>query len=278
MHYLIYQTVNVITGKTYLGKHQTEDLEDNYLGSGILLREDIKKYGREIFKRTILHNCKNEKEMNELEINLISHILGNPNYYNIAYGGQGGNIVLHSGHPLFEQTKTKLKNAAMDRSDRQSNIAKRQHALSREEYSSGNKVTIGMYGKSQSDHQKSVISKLHKGKVVSEDTKKRLSSAKTGVPNYKLRGVPRGIDTINKIRETVLANGTQRGENNGMHGKHHSDETRLMLSEKAKNRERVICIHCNISAQPGTYNRWHGNKCKKKDNYETDKAIQTSPN
>ena len=37
MFYTIYKTTNKISDKVYIGKHQTKDLEDGYLGSGKML-------------------------------------------------------------------------------------------------------------------------------------------------------------------------------------------------------------------------------------------------
>ena len=45
MFFIIYQTTNLINNKIYIGKHQTSDLDDGYLGSGKLLLQAIKKYG-----------------------------------------------------------------------------------------------------------------------------------------------------------------------------------------------------------------------------------------
>lgn len=36
-----------MNGKVYVGKHQTKDLDDTYLGSGKYLNRAIKKHGRE---------------------------------------------------------------------------------------------------------------------------------------------------------------------------------------------------------------------------------------
>ena len=62
-HYLVYKTTCLINGKIYIGQHQTFDPNDNYLGSGKELNEDIEKFGRANFKREILFDFDTFKEM-----------------------------------------------------------------------------------------------------------------------------------------------------------------------------------------------------------------------
>ena len=47
MNYTIYKTTNTVNNKIYIGKHQTENINDSYLGSGISLERAINKYGKE---------------------------------------------------------------------------------------------------------------------------------------------------------------------------------------------------------------------------------------
>jgi group I intron endonuclease len=88
MYYTIYKTTNTINGKFYIGKHQTKDLNDGYIGSGKLLKRAINKYGLDNFHTEILHVCESEKQMNILEKILV---VPDPELnYNLCSGGHGG--------------------------------------------------------------------------------------------------------------------------------------------------------------------------------------------
>lgn len=90
-HYLIYQITNLINGKIYIGKHITENIEDNYFGSGKYLRRAIQKHGLENFEFKILMDLSNEEEMNLLEKCIVTEeFCKRKDTYNIMEGGSGG--------------------------------------------------------------------------------------------------------------------------------------------------------------------------------------------
>ena len=51
MQYTFYRTTNLLNGWKYFGVHATEDPNDDYLGSGLVLNNAINVHGRENFKR-----------------------------------------------------------------------------------------------------------------------------------------------------------------------------------------------------------------------------------
>jgi len=87
MYYTIYKITNKFNGKYYIGKHQTNNLDDGYMGSGKILRHAITKYGVECFSKEILHIFATEEEMNQKEKELV--VIGEDSY-NLCEGGKGG--------------------------------------------------------------------------------------------------------------------------------------------------------------------------------------------
>lgn len=91
MFYTIYKITNKIDGKIYIGKHQTKDLDDNYMGSGKLISRSIEKYGKDNFIKEILFIFDNEKEMNNKEAELVTEeFVKEDTNYNLCPGGNGG--------------------------------------------------------------------------------------------------------------------------------------------------------------------------------------------
>lgn len=91
MKYIVYQITHTTSGKIYIGKHQTIDVNDGYMGSGRRLRYAIKKYGVDAFTKTILHVFDNETAMNDKERELVTEeFCARKDTYNICPGGKGG--------------------------------------------------------------------------------------------------------------------------------------------------------------------------------------------
>lgn len=88
----IYLTTNLINGKRYIGQHTTENLNDGYLGSGVLLVQAIKKYGEKNFSREILCFCDTQDELDQKEKEFIAQFnaVEDDNFYNLNEGGQQG--------------------------------------------------------------------------------------------------------------------------------------------------------------------------------------------
>ena len=87
-YYYLYKITNLINGKYYYGMHSTNDLDDNYMGSGKLLKEAYNKYGIENFKKEIIQYCDSFDELSNLEKTIVNELLiKDPNCYNLIEGG-----------------------------------------------------------------------------------------------------------------------------------------------------------------------------------------------
>lgn len=104
MFYIIYQITNTVNGKVYIGKHQTTDVNDSYMGSGKLLKAAIAKYGLNAFKKDILHIFDSESDMNTKEKEIVTEeFCARSDTYNLCVGGQGGFSYINSNPDIVSK-------------------------------------------------------------------------------------------------------------------------------------------------------------------------------
>lgn len=150
MYGYIYETTCNINGKKYIGMHRWsgENIDQNYIGSGILLKQAIKKYKRENFSCKILEWCSTKEELSEREKYYISKVKApiNPDYYNVEDGGIGGH------GEFYVQPVTDKMLEALER---------------------GRHLPM-------SDKAKKLLSERRSGCIISNDTKKKLKENQLG--------------------------------------------------------------------------------------------------
>lgn len=80
-------TENLINGKKYIGADSKNN--PKYIGSGILMKSAIKKYGRENFVKTIIEECSSIEELDNREKFWIEYYeaVNNEQFYNLTEGG-----------------------------------------------------------------------------------------------------------------------------------------------------------------------------------------------
>lgn len=93
MLYTIYKTTNLINGIYYIGMHQTKKRNDDYYGSGVHLKVDMAIYGKNNFKKEILHEFNNRQDMVEKEKELV--VVDYKTTYNRMRGGHGSFYVIN---------------------------------------------------------------------------------------------------------------------------------------------------------------------------------------
>ena len=93
-HYL-YKIINKETDEYYIGIHSTNDMNDGYFGSGTLLKNMIKFYGKDKFIKEIIRFCESREEVLDYEkLYVNKNVLKDKKCLNLIEGGLG--IINHT--------------------------------------------------------------------------------------------------------------------------------------------------------------------------------------
>lgn len=159
---IIYKVTNKFNGKWYIGKDAKNC--KSYYGSGIAIKCALKKYGKENFIKEVLEICEDLEALNAREVYWIEKLgaVKDENSYNLANGGQGGNL------SKFWKTHKRPKWTTERREKMKGKV-------------SGNKN--GMYKKTFSaSHIQSIkLANSSRKYFVSEETREKLRLAATNV-------------------------------------------------------------------------------------------------
>jgi len=204
MIHTVYKTTNLINHKYYIGKHSSENPDDGYLGSGKALQRAIKKHGIENFKKEILFLYENEVDAYNKEREILEELDGvkDPMCYNLCYGGVGfwkgathseeskkKMSVSHRGQAISEEHKEALRkfhtgkivSAETKQKLSEINSGKKLDETTKRKISDANtgKKRSAEFCENQSNRQKGKVF-WPKGKLRSEETKKKMSAAQKG--------------------------------------------------------------------------------------------------
>lgn len=187
-YHFTYQTKNIINGKTYIGVHSTNNLCDGYIGSGKVLLNAVKKYGKENFQVIIMDFFDSSTEAFKEESFLVNkEWVKNNDNYNMSIGGFGGNLgeVVNKkrsesirGRKASEETKNKISILAKGRKP------------SKE---TKEKMSESQKGRKHSEETKEKIRQGNIGKTISEKTIKALTKAASGENNIKFKNKTSGL-------------------------------------------------------------------------------------
>lgn len=157
----LYKITNLANGKMYIGQHVTSDLDDGYMGSGLWIKNAVRKYGAENFRKEWLGFYEDQEELNYMERVFVDQTwVDRPDTYNLQLGGG-----VSSGPKHSDATKAKLSEKAKARFK--------------------DKTNHPMYGKKQSELHRLHNSVAHlgqsspwKGRHFSDEQKSRISEAR----------------------------------------------------------------------------------------------------
>lgn len=199
----IYKTTNLINDKVYIGKHKNSEFNDKYFGSGKKLISAIKKYGIENFTTEVLEVCYDEKSLNEAEIKYINFYKKKykENCYNIAKGGNGGNLIKHY---LPEEKELVYKKMVLTRKVKGIGLGETNPM-----YKSGEKGFHPYKGKRRDKETRLKISESLKGntpwnkglKILPEKTDKELEEEK--IKNFLRNNLKTPIKVTNVVTNEV---------------------------------------------------------------------------
>lgn len=169
----IYITRNLINNKLYIGQRKIYEKWKTYLGSGILIKKAISKYGKENFKRYIIYYAKDQETLNEYELfyTKVFDVVKSKKWYNVCYGGGGT-----SGYHHTEEHKRKLSKSKIGEFNPNYNrkYTEEEKRLLSERFSG---INNPMYGKSGTKSP-------NYGRKHSEKTKIKMSNSAKGEKNH----------------------------------------------------------------------------------------------
>ena len=179
-NYIVYKITSKIDDSYYIGVHLIKNDEkiwnDNYYGSGIIIKAKIKKYGKENFIREVLEWFNNSTDAYEYEKKIVNESIDDKKCVNIAHGGIGGPTF--KGRHHTEETKQKLR-----------------------EISSGKHLT---------EETKQKLREKNKGRIFSEETRKKISEK--AKERYSLNNMSN--KSKEKISESLIAYYDAKGRKN----------------------------------------------------------------
>jgi len=175
---IVYETLNKLNGKKYIGVDTKNNPE--YMGSGVLLKYAIKKYGKSNFIKRILIELETPTLAFEHERALILELnaIHSVEYYNLAEGGHGGWTHTGNTSPISEERKQK--------------------------------ISVANSGRTFTDEHKRKIGDVHRGKVVTNKTRMKMSKSASGrlhSETTKLNMSNYQSNNIHPLAKEVVING-----------------------------------------------------------------------
>lgn len=227
------------SGKFYIGRHTTSDLDDGYIGSGLWV-QGIKDKSR--LKKEIIEFANSFEDLCFLEEKYINENINHPD--NMNFNNKP------VGWPTGDLNWNRTEEAKLSKQKRMLGISYNER-----------------FGSCKANLIKEKISKSKLGKSTGKAWNKGLTKeTDSRVLNQALaisKSVQQWMNTLPDFEKREKFGNP--GDTNGFYGKTHSDETLQSLREKQKNlraQNRKTCPHCSKNVDAPNYARYHGDKCK----------------
>lgn len=180
----VYLTTNKVNGKKYIGMHRAKE-QDGYLGSGKLLRRAIEKYGIENFEQKILAFADSEQELCLLETHYLyeHNAAEDPNYYNIL-DASGPPLLFGPDNGFYGKSHDAKAKEKMSATHKGKFISE-EHKISAaeklkklwEDPNFRERMSKRKPRRKFTEEEKVTVSNRHKGKKLSDETKKKIRLA-----------------------------------------------------------------------------------------------------
>lgn len=176
MFYYLYEIRNNLNGKIYIGVHKSNSLDNEYMGSGKVIKAAIEKYGLENFSKTILEHFHTSEAMFAREKEIVTdEFLEREDVYNLRRGGMGGfdyinksEISKFKGKKHSDETKAKIAKSL---------TGKKLSAETKKKISNNN------WSKRDPDSQRKHVTSVSAGRIKTEDEIKKISSSISDLHN-----------------------------------------------------------------------------------------------
>lgn len=251
----IYITTNTVNGKRYVGQ-TTKGKDSGYIGSGLILRRAVKKYGKDNFTIQILAQADTKVELDALERQYILEYdaINSKDFYNIASGGQGGDLG-PKVNKLISEAVSGEKNGMYGKKLSPESIAKIQRTFM-EKYGQH-----PLKGRKRTEDEKEKISLGTKEAMDDPELRAKLSQRMTRW--WKSLTDEERADFL---RQKGKANKAFWDSAEGQ--KQRKERSERMLNDnhfKGKHHRIVTCPYCGkTGGEPGMI-RWHFDNCKQKE-------------
>lgn len=148
MKYTVYKTTHLPTGRFYIGRHVTEDVNDKYLGSGTVISRVLASHPKSEFQKQVLETFDNPDEMikaEELYIRqhwgsklLLNLVIGDPFYtgwLDVSQATRDKISKKHKGKTISAEQRAKIS---------QANLGSKRSEETKAKMRANHKGTLGM--------------------------------------------------------------------------------------------------------------------------------------